>query len=317
MYINYILLVHKNPAQVKRLITKLNDDNVNFYIHVDKNVNIDFFKKQIIGQNIFFIPDNKREYGIWGDLGIVKGTIEALKLITKHNNNGFCVLLSGQDYPLMDRQKIKLFFTKNIGTIFMHIFPLPYKGFGKHGGLDRINFYKIQFSKNRQDFIQLVPFFNKSFFNKKNLLNFIKIFKISPLKAIKFLLTKRALPAKLKPYCGGQWWAMPTNTARDILSFLKDNPNYIKEHKYTLLPDEIFFQTIIKHLEKNNPNLKTELSITYVNWIRKNTSLPVTFTNTTYDQNELKEQSKIKLFARKFDIEIDEGILDWIDENLI
>lgn len=317
MYINYILLVHKNPAQVKRLIGKLNDHNVNFYIHVDKNVNVDFFKKYITGQNIFFIPDNKREYGIWGDLGIVKGTIEALKIISKHDNSGFCVLLSGQDYPLVNRQKIKLFFSQNMNTIFMHIFPLPFGGFGKYRGLDRINFYKIQFSKNRYDFIQLIPLFNKFFFNKQNLLNFIRMFKISPLKAIKFLFTKRSLPSKLKPYCGGQWWAIPTNTVQDILLFLKDNPNYIKKHEYTLLPDEIFFQTIIKHLEKNNPNLKTEVSITYVNWIRKNTSLPVTFTNAILDQIELKEQSKTKLFARKFDIETDEKILDWIDDNLI
>ncbi len=316
MYINYILLVHKNPVQVNRLITKLNDENVNFYIHVDKNVNIDFFKKHITGENIYFVPDNKRKFGLWGDIGLIEATIETLNLI-KANNKGFCILLSGQDYPLVSKQKISHFLLQNLNTVFMHIFPLPDKGYGKYGGMDRIWFYKLQFSKERSDLIQLIPLYYKGAFSKKNILNFIRTFKKFHIKTLKFFLKNRPLPGNLKPYSGGQWWAIPINIVHDILEFLKSNPKYIKQHKYTLAPDEIFFQTIIKQLEKSNPNLKTQVSITYVNWLRKNTPLPVTFTNNPYDQNELREQSKTKLFARKFDMETDEAILDWIDEKLI
>ena len=36
--INYIILVHKNPFQLIRLINKLSGNHVSFYVHVDKLV---------------------------------------------------------------------------------------------------------------------------------------------------------------------------------------------------------------------------------------------------------------------------------------
>lgn len=40
MEINYIILAHKNPQQVLRLIDRLNTFQCNFYIHIDKGVDI-------------------------------------------------------------------------------------------------------------------------------------------------------------------------------------------------------------------------------------------------------------------------------------
>lgn len=70
------------------------------------------------------------------------------------------------------------------------------------------------------------------------------------------------------------------------------------------------------HLKEKNSSVIIKPSITYVNWTRKNTSLPVTFT--ADDIDELKEQgAKNKLFARKFNIEEDREILNLIDELLL
>jgi len=79
------------------------------------------------------------------------------------------------------------------------------------------------------------------------------------------------------------------------------------------LPDEIFFHSILMHLKEKNDTLIIKPSITYVNWERKNTPLPVTFIEDDFE--ELIEASKTKLFARKLDLEIDEKILDLIDQT--
>ena len=112
------------------------------------------------------------------------------------------------------------------------------------------------------------------------------------------------------PFGGGQWWALPMSKIRSILEFLDDHPNYLRYHQYTLLPDEIFFHSIMATLDG-----PVAPSLTYVNWDRKNTPLPVTFE--TEDLEELKLASVGKLFARKFDITIDSTILDFLDQELL
>ena len=53
---NYIILAHKNPIQLSRLINRLDDDHSNFYIHIDKSTDIREFKINIQKkQNIYFI----------------------------------------------------------------------------------------------------------------------------------------------------------------------------------------------------------------------------------------------------------------------
>ena len=67
------------------------------------------------------------------------------------------------------------------------------------------------------------------------------------------------------------------------------------------------------HLAENNREIKIKTSQTYVNWERKNVVLPVTF-NDKY----LQELSQVEhLWARKFDVDYDEKILDLVDENLL
>ena len=70
--INYIILVHKNPLQLIRLVNKLSESNVYFYIHIDKLVDSKPFleaAKDI--SNIHFISDEKREEGVWCGIGLV------------------------------------------------------------------------------------------------------------------------------------------------------------------------------------------------------------------------------------------------------
>ncbi|MEN9488081.1 MAG: hypothetical protein RL494_346, partial [Bacteroidota bacterium] len=74
MHKNYIILAHKNPGQILRLIQKLNDDSSSFYIHIDINSDAKSFEA-ILSElpNVNFIKN--RESGTWGDLGIVKATV--------------------------------------------------------------------------------------------------------------------------------------------------------------------------------------------------------------------------------------------------
>ncbi|MFN5787753.1 MAG: hypothetical protein ACK469_03255, partial [Bacteroidota bacterium] len=65
MYINYIILAHHFPAQLKKLVDRLNDANVYFYIHIDLTSDIQSFKKLISHPNVIFLE--KRENAMWGN----------------------------------------------------------------------------------------------------------------------------------------------------------------------------------------------------------------------------------------------------------
>ena len=107
-------------------------------------------------------------------------------------------------------------------------------------------------------------------------------------------------------YFGSQWWILSYNTLKWVNEFIKSNPKYIKFYKNTNIPDEFFFQTIIannKLLNISNGNMH------FMIW-EKGAWHPNTLT--------IKDKDSIinskKLFARKFDINIDKGILEYINE---
>lgn len=310
MEINYIILAHRYPRQVKRLIEKLSTPKSSFYIHIDKNVPMELFLYELADlSNVNFVYE--REEGIWGDIGIVLATLNALKQILRDHRNGYCVLLSGQDYPIRNNDYIDSYLNENYGTNFISKGILPSSDLS-FNGLDRINRYKVNISAKRGNYVQLFSILEKEFYKKKNLKNILKLIWHNKIHYLLKIISKRQFPKHLKPYVGSQWWALTIDMVNEIVEFVEQNPSYIKYHTYSLLPDEMFFQSIVMNLAEKKSNLIFKDSLTYVNWSRKNCELPVTFALSDFEELMLQPE---KLFARKFDIEIDDKILDKIDAS--
>jgi len=94
----YIVLAHKHPEQLVRLMNVLRDENDLFYIHIDKKADIAIFKNAFHRAHLENINIVKREDGRWGGLGIVKaalnGIIAALETRERFDQ---IILLSGLD----------------------------------------------------------------------------------------------------------------------------------------------------------------------------------------------------------------------------
>ena len=96
-----------------------------------------------------------------------------------------------------------------------------------------------------------------------------------------------------------------------LLEIIEKREDIIDYYKECLLPDEMFFQTLIYLIPNYKVNIKE--SITYVNWGIGKAVSPITFDESNLE--ELFQQPENKLFARKFDIEQKgTGILDRIDK---
>ncbi|TVP99549.1 MAG: hypothetical protein EA359_16910 [Balneolaceae bacterium] len=297
----YLILAHKNPKQLYRLIHKLNDECSHFYVHLDKKTNIDSFSKLIDLNNVNFIKE--RIECIWGDISLVFASLNLIEAALKNHAMGMCILLSGQDYPIKDKEKIQMYLERNINKTFIdnRIASELWDSFKK-----RSEYYRFNISSKKGDFVLLKGLNKKSVYHllKRNItfFDFLRIQK------------KRKLNIDME-FCGGsQWWAMNINMLNKIYTFVNDNKsNLFKYFQHSHCSDEFFFHSIINHLSKVDTSIKIEKSICYANWSRKKANeRPVTFR--TEDLDELFRQPDYKLFARKFDIEMDEKILDLIDE---
>ncbi|WBW96647.1 beta-1,6-N-acetylglucosaminyltransferase [Oceanirhabdus sp. W0125-5] len=134
MNIAYLILAHKSPTQLIRLINTLNCENAYFFIHIDKKSS-NYMLNQIINtfrnhNNIYYID---RCNCSWGDFSIVQATMKGIEHILNTNLClDYVILLSGQDYPIKPNYYIRDFLIGNYGKCFIHNFPVPLQGW--HNG---------------------------------------------------------------------------------------------------------------------------------------------------------------------------------------
>lgn len=142
--IAYLILAHKGPSQVARLIHRLNTSRASFYIHIDVESPIEDFKQEIyskVWKNIHWI--SKREKCKWGGFGIVQATLNGISQILKDGTADYVILLSGEDYPIKPIKYIENFFRRHSDTVFLEYVSLPYKRWQEEG-LNRFpNFHKV------------------------------------------------------------------------------------------------------------------------------------------------------------------------------
>lgn len=286
----YLISVYKNPEQVCRLVSTLNADNVSFVLHIDKNFDDRPFKERLkkLGDKIQYV---EREKVYWGGFGIVKATVNGIKMIHQAGDYDYVHFITAQGYPIKPPDKINDFFVKNYGKSFLQYFSLY-----DNNKINRIRNYYIG-KKREQKEIQkkLLGYFNR-FTHKTGMF-------------------ERKHPAELEPYGGEGVWSFHKSAVQYILEYLENNPKYLNFHKYSFAPDEIIFQTILLNTsdEQLRKNLVNNL-LCYIDWTKPRPAYsPATFR--TEDFEDIKNSDK--LFARKFDAEYDSKILDLIDEKLL
>jgi hypothetical protein len=286
----YCLLVHKNPHQVKRLINKLFSPSDQFYLNIFGNHSEEIWPKSLeeFKSDNFFVTQKYSK--AWGMFELVQVTLNSMKYFASKNYDYF-INLSGQCYPLWPVEEIHSFFSDKTYA-YLNEFSLPDEapsGWGKSGGLER---FQNSYYKN--------PFFP-----------IIKaLFKINKLMFIKIPRFRRAIPGNLKPYGGSMWFCLHKNQVNYILDYVNRNPEIINFFKNTLCSDEIFFQTLLMNSKYKNSVINDNLR--FIDWSTSDISHP-SF-QTVANADKLLESTK--LFARKFDTEIDEAILDIIDRRM-
>lgn len=289
----YVIIAHKNPGQVYRLVSRLNDGNSDFYIHIDKKVDIDQFKNLLdLGDVIHFLERFDSKWGSYGTIKPYLNALETIKSSGKHFDR--IMLISGQDYPIKSNQAIDEFFEKSDRSVFVDYFPIP--NYNKWPGSDRGGLYRV-------DKYYFGTKWYESFSSRG--LNLLSSY-------IPFL--RRKAPYGMKPYTGQTWWNLDMYALEYILRFTASHPKHLEFHKNTFVADELFIQMIIgnstdKKLLDSIENSEKRFTI----WEKPTSAHPKTFGVSDFEAIAASDD----LFARKFDENVDSEIMDMIDERIL
>ena len=188
--IGFVILAHKNPQQLLRLIQSLFDANFFFFIHIDKRSNPRVFKKIIknhFPKNIFFIKSIKTYWGSFNQLSVSINGFE----MSYEMGMDFTFLISGQDYTIKSKAQIKEFIIQNLKYNFLSIYSIPAPHWEDEMEIKRIK--KFYFHINGKLFEY--PLDYKAGFLRKGVDLILKL----------FLRKERSFPSKYTPYGGGFW----------------------------------------------------------------------------------------------------------------
>ena len=289
----YLIMAHKSPKQLHRLVSRLVDGSSEFFIHIDKKVDISPFQIfEEFGEIVHFIErfDSK-----WGSLGTIEPFLSGMKAV-KNSSKKFdrVLLLSGQDYPIKSNEYINDFFKNSLYSVFVDYFPIP--NYAKWPGSDRGGWYRV----------------DKYFFG-------LKWYQFFCSKTMNLLSTyipflKRKIPDGMKPYTGQTWWNLDLYALNYILDYHAKHPEYIAFHKNTFVADELFVQMILANskdekLLKSMENSEKRFTI----WEKSYSAHPNILRKTDFEAI----LSSDDLFARKFDENVDTEILDLIDDKIL
>lgn len=102
---------------------------------------------------------------------------------------------------------------------------------------------------------------------------------------------ERRIPADLQMMIGSQWWCLRRRTVEFVLEFARKRRDVMRFFRTTWIPDETFFQTLVRHLVPEN-QIRTR-PLTFLMFT--DYGMPVTFYNDHYELLLAQDY----LFARK------------------
>ncbi|SLN29493.1 Core-2/I-Branching enzyme [Pseudoruegeria aquimaris] len=268
--IAFILLCHKDPEAIIQQAEQLTAVGDCMAIHFDARAKPEAYQKiraALDGNpNVTFAK--KRIKCGWGEWSLVEATLHAVEAAVEafprcthfYMLSGDCMAIKSARYAheFLDAEDVD----------YIESFDFFESDWIKTGMKEERLIYRHWFNERTQKWL-----FYTSFELQK-----------------RFNLT-REVPADLQIMIGSQWWCLRRRTIEWILDFTRKRPDVMRFFRTTWIPDETFFQTLVRHLVP-----ETEIRARTLTFLMfSDYGMPVTFYNDHYEM--LLNQDF--LFARK------------------
>jgi hypothetical protein len=314
MKLAYLILAHRYPEQLLRLIESRNTENTVFFIHINKMTDqktYDQFVKAFSHlPNVRFI---KRNVIYMFDFGHTQATIQGIKeIIESQIDFDYLILGTGQDYSIKSKRYIENFFQENQGKIFLDYMDntVITDGLWPTRSADNINYWHVRLWKLRFLFFGSLNLTSHNRYCNANK-TWYKILEFFWSKIMPLFPFKRNFPEGFTPYRGSAYWCFPKDCVEYIYDFVKNNQSFVNYFRYVDGPDEMFFQTILLNSPLKERIVNDNLFL--IDFENPNPTRPRVFETCDFERLVNSPQ----LFARKFDATRDVEILDRIEREFL
>jgi hypothetical protein len=290
MNVAFLVLAHRGPAQLGRLAERLLGPGTSVYVHIDRRTDASLAAQieDALPRNpgVHLLP---RVRSAWSSWGPVRATLRGLAgILESPDPPEHVVLLSGQDYPLRPAADLAAFFAGQRGRSFVPSWPMPSRLYDRDGGMYRLRYWHAPLGRRRA----WVPI-------------------------------PRRYPRGLRPYGGSAFMALDRDSAREVLAFSAERPDVVRFHRHIWAPDEHFIHTVL-HNSRRRDAVVSE-SLWHIEWPPPPAKHPALLREEAFPRlehaahhsSEAGGRSRAKLFARKFDADVDAAVLDRIDDALL
>lgn len=286
MKICHLVLAHKHPLLLGRLLKNLAHPNAQTYVHVDRKFDCHPFRDAAKSlSNVRFVKMRTTLH--WGGPSIVNAVAHALMEIRASGEEyDFINLISAQDFPIKPMDAFVEFLSANKQKQFISYMTGAEADKWWHTGANR--FQKYHFNELDVRF--------KYFF--QGIANTV--------------LPKRSAPSEWELVGGNcaTWWTLQSACAYHMAATILHDKKVRDFIRMTWGIDEIIFPTLVL----NSPFRETVVNnnLRHIDW-QEQQAHPAILSTKDFDQ--LRDSPQF--FARKFDLKVDADILDMIENRLL
>ncbi|MFB2532200.1 DUF5928 domain-containing protein [Paracoccus sp. p4-l81] len=225
--IAFILLTHKDPEGVIAQAERLTATGDYVSIHFDgraKPADYQKLRDALHGNpGVVFAP--RRHKCGWGEWSLVAATLEALRAAeAAFPRATHFYMLSGDCMPIKSAA---------YAHAFLDCHDVDY--------IESFDFFGSDWIKTGIKEERLIY---RHWFNERN----SKGLFYASMNLQRRLGLARKVPADLDIMIGSQWWCLRRPTVEKVLGFCAARPDVLRFFSTTWIPDETFFQTIVRHL---------------------------------------------------------------------
>ncbi|WP_212525160.1 DUF5928 domain-containing protein [Actibacterium sp. MT2.3-13A] len=275
--IAYILLCHKDPDAIIQQAERLTAAGDVIAIHFDARAPAEDFDRirDALKGNESVVFARKRIKCGWGEWSLVQATLLALEAAeAAFPRATHFYMLSGDCMPIKSAEYAHAFLDgRDVDYI------------------ESFDFFASDWIKTGMKEDRLIY---RHFLNERA---HKRLFYLS-LDLQRHLGLSRRIPQDLQIMIGSQWWCLRRRTVEAVLDFIRARRDVLRFFRTTWIPDETFFQTLVRHLV---PEEEIE-SRTLTFLMFSDYGMPVSFYNDQYDLL----LSQDFLFARKISAEAKE-----------
>lgn len=281
-------MAHENRRQLEQLLSVLDHEKNDIYLQVDSKGTLNTDNLATCESSLFILPSLPV---YWAGFSQIRAELRLLKAASKHNYH-YYHLITNSDLPIVNQCTI-------------------------HNFLENSDLEYIDFSTDHS-FAHFKAAYYHIFLENKLYLKsaIVRGLRHFIVKSQSTLGIDRSKKTNTVYYRGSAYFSITHNLAEYIL--MKERwITYLFHH--TLACDEVFLQTLVmespfKSKLSDSKGHKT-MNLRYIDWGRRNNNSPYTFRMADYE--ELKKASKQAFFARKFNIAVDQQIVDTIVDKII